>query len=332
MANKKRFEKYLNEKKLVILEDEQKDSELSPVSLLEFICNQHRVVVGWLANAALFIRRHRGKLNDSEFKYKTKDGRDREKLSAFLNKLKEHELITFKVEWNAGGADWFSVRFPDDPRKLLFFRSKWAEASFRMLVERTVRHYLHQTNQIIPYRLLSNVKIKRVDDETHNILTELDLVLEIGKRFYVFEIKSGPQIRILQWALREALFHDSQTRVITCTTYPGIPPEIFEPQILLTFNSFEERFIKYLEVDFNVLTPKTQSVEALWQEHDHPSDGVDCLGGEDEYGLPVDRRTFFEGLEQDMSHVRSIDDCGCLVVQGYDGEWYADYDLNAQWD
>lgn len=334
-----KFEQYLKEKGLVVVGSTQESECLGESrSLLELICSRRATFVPWLAKAAIYIRGHAKDLKCFVSKV---EGVTVDVLKLFLEKLKENGLV---LRYELLGEDVgirSIVAFPEDSDRLSFYRSKWAEICFRRLFRQVVENYLHQTNQNLPYRLLNNIKVAK-KGETKRILTELDLVLEMGERFYVVEVKSGPWIRILQWAQKECLFKDSQTRVITCTTYPGIPSEIFAPQILLTFNTFESAFLRILENDFKVKTPKTLEIEAMWKEHDNlwsnADEKVDVrderpeMCEEDVMPFREDARMLVERLNTDVFHIRPRVDHLSHLVRGYDGECYDDYDMNAYLD
>ena len=162
----------------------------------------------------------------------------------FLNGLTQsgHAL-----EWRATGNDFY-VQIPADESKRRFFRSEWAEECFRYVISKTVNAASEKfgvRNKIIP-----NVRIRRKGETSE--FTEFDVVAQLGGRFYVFEVKSGPWVRILQWAAREQAFvtKDGPFRVIVCTIHNNIPCEIFEPQILVNLENFEDRVSRLFEADF----------------------------------------------------------------------------------
>ena len=102
----------------------------------------------------------------------------------------------------------------------------------------------------ISFKAFQNAELRRADENC--LFTELDLVVQIEKRFYVFEIKSGPNINIIQWAKREMVLAEgcNCVRNIVCTIYDSIPERIFEPQLLLKLNNIESELNKILEADF----------------------------------------------------------------------------------
>lgn len=151
------------------------------------------------------------------------------------------------LEWRVTGND-FCVQIPADESKRRFFRSDWAEECFRYVISKTVNAASKKfgvRNKIIP-----NVRIRRKGE--NSLFTEFDVVAQLGGRFYVFEVKSGPWVRIMQWAAREQAFvtKDGPCRVIVCTIHNNVPCEIFEPQILVNLENFEDRVSRLLEADF----------------------------------------------------------------------------------
>jgi hypothetical protein len=163
----------------------------------------------------------------------------------FLENLKKQELV---LDWTLKDDIRFEVVVTEDEKKRRFFRSKWAELVFRYVIMKTVSTFCN-THQI-SYKVSYNIELKRKDET--ELFTELDLVIQIQKRFYIFEVKSGPKINIIQWARRENMFMDQDglVRNIVCTIYDNIPAEIFQPQLLLNLGSIETELLKILENDF----------------------------------------------------------------------------------
>ena len=100
--------------------------------------------------------------------------------------------------------------------------------------------------------MFQNVQLERKGEK--NLFSELDLVVQIEKRFYLFEIKSGPMVNIMQWARREEAFvtEGGPARQIVCTIHDNIPANIFEPQILMTIGGIQKRLKRILSADFTV--------------------------------------------------------------------------------
>ncbi len=163
----------------------------------------------------------------------------------FLDNLKENEVIS---QWNRMGDCQYEISVSEDEVKRRFFRSAWAEQVFRYAIMKTVQTFC--ASRKISVRSFQNVELKQKGAD--NIFTELDLVVQIENRFYVFEVKSGPSINIMQWAKREnsLVIENGVVRNIVCTVYDSIPDKIFEPQLLLKLNNIETELNKILELDF----------------------------------------------------------------------------------
>jgi len=163
----------------------------------------------------------------------------------FLDNLKEKKFIS---TWQQKDECQYEIPLPKDKTKRRFFRSAWAEQVFRYAIMKTVQEFCGSRK--ISFKAFQNAELRRTDENC--LFTELDLVVQIEKRFYVFEIKSGPNINIIQWAKREMVLAEgcNCVRNIVCTIYDSIPERIFEPQLLLKLNNIESELNKILEADF----------------------------------------------------------------------------------
>jgi hypothetical protein len=166
-------------------------------------------------------------------------------LKQFLENLAEKQLV---VKWTIEKGFRIKVLLTEDEHKRRFFRSEWAELVFRHIIMNTVHTFcnLHK----ISHKVFNNVKFKNKDE--FDLYSELDLVVQIQERFYVFEVKSGPKINIMQWARRENALVDKTglVRNIVCTIYDNIPAYIFEPQLLLNLSNIKTGLNKILAEDF----------------------------------------------------------------------------------
>ena len=162
-----------------------------------------------------------------------------------LDNLKEKKFIS---TWQQKDECQYEIPLPKDETKRRFFRSAWAEQVFRYAIMKTVQEFCGSRK--ISFKAFQNAELRRTDENC--LFTELDLVVQIEKRFYVFEIKSGPNINIIQWAKREMVLAEgcNCVRNIVCTIYDSIPERIFEPQLLLKLNNIESELNKILEADF----------------------------------------------------------------------------------
>ena len=166
-------------------------------------------------------------------------------IKTFLDNLKEKELVS---DWTLNDGVRFEVRLAEGDKKRRFFRSEWAEFVFRYVIMKTV--YTFCDVHKISHKVFNNVEYRRKGE--NNLYGELDLVVQIQNHFYVFEVKSGPKINIMQWARREnALVEkNSFVRNIVCTVYDNIPANIFLPQLLLNLSNIMTELRKILEEDF----------------------------------------------------------------------------------
>ncbi len=165
-------------------------------------------------------------------------------INQFLDNLRADGFIS---DWELTDSQ-YKITVTTTEEKLRFFRSKWAEEVFRYVIMKTVQMFCNPRK--ISYKTFQNVELKRIGED--NLFTELDLVVQIQKRFYVFEVKSGPWINIMQWANRERALVDKSEllRNIVCTIYESIPAYIFEPQLLFNLNAIEKQLGELLDEDF----------------------------------------------------------------------------------
>ena len=242
------FAKVLEERGLTITNSDNLD-QIPPehYSLAKSIVNSKAALVPFLIGLALSIR---DKNSKGPFSYAVEDVRDKGIFLQFLDNLKKRDLI---VQWQIEDSDdkiHFTIEMSAEEQKRRFFRSEWAELCFRYLIMRVVQQFCTYRATPLSYKSFQNVELSKTNDV--KIFTELDLVVQIEKRFYVFEIKSGPWIRILQWAKRENAFvsKDSPIRNIVCTVHDNIPGRIFEPQVLWSLGNIESSLCEMLRSDF----------------------------------------------------------------------------------
>ena len=240
----KDLEKILDEIGLTI-EDENGaiQTPSSNYSLAKQIFKNKNVLVPFLIDAALRI-----KDGMEKFEYEMLDMRDKGILQQFLNNLQEKGLISNYSLPNEGKS--YKIDFGHDNVKRRFFRSDWAEQCFRYAIMNVVQPFCSGRAKPLSHKVMQNVELKRKNEK--NIFTELDLVVQIENLFYIFEVKSGPWIRILQWAKRENTFvyKDSPFRNVVCTVHDSIPPNIFEPQILWSLKDIQVKLLELLKRDF----------------------------------------------------------------------------------
>ena len=203
------------------------------------IFRNKRVLLPFLTELAVEVNAKR-----RAFEFHVPNAEDRGHLRNFLLEL---EKIGYATEWTCKKSE-FSVRLPSDEHLLRFFRSMWAEQCFRYAISTVVWRFC--SDRILSYKMFQNVQLERKGEK--NLFSELDLVVQIEKRFYLFEIKSGPMVNIMQWARREEAFvtEGGPARQIVCTIHDNIPANIFEPQILMTIGGIQKRLKRLLSADF----------------------------------------------------------------------------------
>lgn len=225
---------------VIVNESEMTQVPPEEYSFAKQIYNNRQVLLSLLVKIALSLK------DGAKIDYDIEDQRDKGVVKQFLDNLKAKRFVN---SFDLTSEGRFSIAIVADEDKRRFFRFAWAEQCFRYVIMRTVQQFC--TNRRLSFKVMQNVELKREGEE--NLFTELDIVVQIEQMFYVFEIKSGPWIRIMQWARREeALVHKNGTiRNIVCTIHEGIPTKIFEPQIILKLNDFGATFEKILKEDFS---------------------------------------------------------------------------------
>lgn len=220
-----------------IHQEPDEDYKLAPQ-----IFRNKRVLLPFLTKLAVEVNAKK-----RTFEFHVPNAEDRGHLRNFLLELVK---VGYASEWACKKSD-FSIRLPEDEHLLRFFRSMWAEQCFRYAISTVVSDFCNDNG--LSQKMYQNVKLARKGES--DLFTELDLVVQIENRFYLFEVKSGPKVNIMQWARREAAFvtDGGPARQIVCTIHDNIPANIFEPQILMTIGGIQSRLKRLLksETDWN---------------------------------------------------------------------------------
>lgn len=232
------FATFLDGRGFEIVDPESVKNEVSgSYRLAKQIFKNRRVIVPFMCKVALGISA------GDPIEHQVDSLEDANVLRNFLEGLKKTKhAANYTIE-----ATKFVVVVPADVSKRRFFRSEWAEECFRYTISKTMNAISKELG--VSNKIMSNVKLRRKGETS--LFTELDVVAQIGSRFYVFEVKSGPKVNIMQWAVRERAFvsKGGPLRVIVCTIHDNIPCEIFEPQILVNLENFDERVSNLLAED-----------------------------------------------------------------------------------
>ncbi len=140
-----------------------------------------------------------------------------------------------------------------------FLSGAWAEEINLYLIDKTLKTFTQSRR--LGYKLFWDLKLKRIDsDKVNGHDMQLDLVAEVGDRFYIFETKSGFVLSIDKWVDRTLLFDDGKNRFITCTADDKLNPLIFSPYRLFALPTLEEQFLKMLQEDFQAGTSEAKGV------------------------------------------------------------------------
>lgn len=166
-------------------------------------------------------------------------------VNLFLDNLNKRNLIS---KWHLDDDCKYEISVSEDEANRRFFRSAWAEQVFRYVITKTVQTFCKSHD--LSSKAFQNVELRQKGED--KLFTELDLVVQIEKRFYIFEVKSGPFINIMQWAKRENCLagENDLVRNIVCTIHDNIPERVFEPQLLFKLSNIETELNKILESDF----------------------------------------------------------------------------------
>jgi len=208
----------------------------------------------WKAKDVLvpFIKNIPACVNDKtrEFDYNTESLSDKEssQLRSFCKDMQDNrKWFTFEKTNKS-----YHIKLPKENKHIKFFTGVWAEEVSIYLLVRTLNKFRSQTGRY--YKLFWNVCLKKFGSETQSWDMELDLVVQIEGRFYIFEIKTGKVLAIDKWVDRTRLFNSEKSKYITCTSNEKLEPRTFFPYVLFALPTLEEQFLKLLSRDF----PKTK--------------------------------------------------------------------------
>lgn len=130
-----------------------------------------------------------------------------------------------------------------------FLNGGWAEAVNRYLIYRTLHSYSEEHS--LKYKVLWNVCLKEIGSErlnSHDV--ELDIVVDLKDRFYVFETKSGEVLCLAKWIERAKIFNRDKSRFITCCMDDKVNPKLFAPYRLFALPKLEAQLKELLAKDF----------------------------------------------------------------------------------
>lgn len=128
-----------------------------------------------------------------------------------------------------------------------FWNGGWAEIVNRSIIESTLQAFAKEHK--LSYDIFYDVKLVRLASEKDSPDMQLDVVVRVNDRFYVFETKTGV-LGIDKWVDRAKLFsRDQKSRFITCCIDEKIPVQWFRPFCLVPLGRLEAEMSKWLEDD-----------------------------------------------------------------------------------
>lgn len=130
-----------------------------------------------------------------------------------------------------------------------FVHGIWAEEVTLYLIVKALNDFTKKRH--LKHKLFWDLKLKQIDPITAKpVDMQLDLVAQVGDRFYVFETKAGEILSIHKWVDRGRLFDDGKNRFFTCTADENLNRKMFIPFRLLTLAKLEQQLTSALQRDF----------------------------------------------------------------------------------
>jgi len=137
-----------------------------------------------------------------------------------------------------------------------FIQGIWAEEVTLYLIVKALNDFTKKRR--LKHKLFWDLKLKQIDPITAKAVDmQLDLVAQVGDRFYVFETKAGEILSIHKWVDRARLFDDGKNRFFTCTADENLNRMMFKPFRLLTLAKLEQQLTSSLQRDFPPSKPDT---------------------------------------------------------------------------
>lgn len=157
------------------------------------------------------------------------------------------DLKWIDVKRSDAGLNIEKIEVPKKYRNFLF-DGKWTEYYNRYLIRKVLSSYASK-NHVSRYNIYWNVELHELSSEEGKVDKELDIVVELNDRFYIFETKSG-EIPFGKLIDNARLFDSSNSRYILCTLQKGWKQCHFEPHCLFPFPQLEKNLNDLLDKDF----------------------------------------------------------------------------------
>ena len=169
---------------------------------------------------------------------------ERNSLMNLCQTMVRHKWLSFKATKTSLDI------IPSIPSKhKTFLHGGWAEAVNRYLIYKTLASYSSEHD--LKYKVFWNVCLKKIGSESLNSHDmELDIVVDLKDRFYVFETKSGVALCIAKWIDRAKIFNRDKSRFITCCMDDKVDPKLFAPYRLFALPKLESQLTELLSKDF----------------------------------------------------------------------------------
>ena len=125
----------------------------------------------------------------------------------------------------------------------------WAEEVNRYLINKVLAAYATQHKQL-KYKVFWDIKLRAIDSTQprNGNDMQLDIVVQLNDRFYVFETKTGA-LGIEKWIQRAEIFNQNGNRFLTCSLASDVDPKLFQPYRLLALDKLEEQLVELLDKD-----------------------------------------------------------------------------------
>jgi hypothetical protein len=139
------------------------------------------------------------------------------------------------------------VQLAEGNQHLQFFNGGWAEEISIYIIVKALNEFKKQAKS--SHKLFWNVCLKKFGSDNQRDM-ELDLIVQIKDRFYIFEVKTGKVLLIDNWVDRTRLFNSEKSEYITCTSNKNLEPKTFSPYVLFALPTLEKQFLELLNRDF----------------------------------------------------------------------------------
>ena len=156
-----------------------------------------------------------------------------------------------RLEWIATERSKHEITIcrSNDKEASQFWLGGWAEVVNRSIVEDTLQDFAKKHK--CPFDIFFDMKLAKIESKKMTSDMQLDVVVQLKERFYVFETKTGI-LGIDKWVARAKMFSvDHKSRYITCCADETIPPHLFAPYHLVSLSQLKEKMSEMLEKDLN---------------------------------------------------------------------------------